>query len=116
MKSFIENETCAVFKGSANELSEFCDILISLLKLGIFEINQMVLNLVSTLLKKSFFGVFNALMLAQKLNYFTDSVNGLLLQALPAMIEEGGGGENEGSEGDNEESYGESDGLAQRHC
>ena len=65
---FIENEACTVFKGSPNELSEFCDILVSLLKLGIFEVNQMVLNLVQILLKKSFFGIFNALMLEQKLN------------------------------------------------
>ena len=59
-KNFIEIESVStVLKGSSNELSEFCNILVNLLNLGIFEINQMVLTIMQTILEKSFYGVFN---------------------------------------------------------
>lgn len=46
VKSFIENDASTVLKASPSELSELCDILITLLSIGVFEINQMVLTLV----------------------------------------------------------------------
>jgi len=49
-KSFIDAPGCAVLKGSAPELGEFCDVLLSLLKLRVFEINQMVMTIVQSLL------------------------------------------------------------------
>lgn len=46
VKCFIDNDACHILKGSSSELSELCDTLISLLGVGVFEINQMVLTLV----------------------------------------------------------------------
>ena len=60
-------EASTILRGSSNEMSEFCNIIVNLLNLGIFEINQMVLTIMSTMLKKNFFGVFNQLMLSQKI-------------------------------------------------
>ena len=85
-KNFIESKDCGVFKGSAQELSELCDELVAMLKLRIFEVNQMVLALMQSLLKSNFFGVFNAVMLSQKLDSFVDILNGLFLQASPALL------------------------------
>ncbi len=52
---------------TSSELSEFCDILFSMLQLRIFEVNVLVLIIVKKLLVESFFGVFNSLMVTQKL-------------------------------------------------
>ena len=63
-------------------------MLIAILKLRVFEVNQMVLTLLHTLPTHNFFEVFNALMLTQKLDAFAEMTNGLFLQAVPALIDD----------------------------
>ena len=79
-------EGSAVFKASSFELSELIDSLVSLVKLGVTDINFWVLSLLRLCLQKNFFDVFNEMMITQKLDYFVDLANGLLLQALPDML------------------------------
>ena len=58
------------------------------MKVKVFEINQLVLTLVHTILGQNFFGMFNSLMQTQKLESFAELTNGLFLQAIPALLDE----------------------------
>ena len=68
-RRFIENSSDAsgAFKGSSYELSELLDTLLINLKIGIAEINQMVLTLLHNMLTNDFYGLFNPLMKKAKL-------------------------------------------------
>ena len=88
VKRFLQAEQPGgAFRSTQLELSELCNILLQLPKLGVAEINELVLQIVQLILVKDFFGLFNPAMSAQMVERFLGLSTGLLLQVQPEFME-----------------------------
>ena len=89
VRRYIENKSDqGAFKGSSNELSELFNALTVNIKIGVAEINQMVMTLLQSILTKDFFGLFNPMMKSAKFIAVVELLNGLFLQSMPKLIDE----------------------------